>query len=132
MSSTNNKKELSQFEILVYFKNNLLAFLDDLIELLPNEGDLWILRVMFENQIPVEQSMKIFAERILPYKNMVLNKDERFFIECTDLFSGIKKDKVSYFKDLWQSQRLTNEDKKTLWDWFTLFLKLAIKYEQYL
>jgi hypothetical protein len=126
------KKEMTKLELMAFFQKNVIQFLDCLIELLPNEGDLIILRVMFENQIPVEQSMNIFSSRIIPYKMMVESRDERFFIECTDLFAGVKKEKVSYFKDLWQSNTLTNDDKNALWKWFQLFLKLALKYEKYM
>ena len=84
---------------------------------------------MFENQIPIENAMKIFSTRIIPYKDYIQNKDDRFFLECTDLFSGVRKDKVSYFKDLWQSNTLTVEDKATLWKWFALFLHLALKFQ---
>ena len=121
---------MSRLELLAAFKENIIKFLDALIELLPKEGDLIILRVMFDSQIPIESAIKIFSSRIIPYKDMVKNKDERFFIECTDLFNGIKKDKVSYFKDLWQSGTLTAQDKESLWKWFRLFLYYAIQYEK--
>ena len=121
----------NKFDCLKVFKESLIQFLDALMDLLPDEKDLIILRIMFENQIPIETAMTIFSSRIIPYRKMVEQKDERFFLECTDLFSGIKKDKVSYFKDLWQSNDLSIDDKKELWRWFTLFLKLALKYEAF-
>ena len=123
-------EKLSMIEILQYFKNNIIKFFDALIELLPKEGDLIILRVMFESQIPIENAIKLFASRIIPYQDMLRSKDERFFLECSDLFTGIRKDRVSYFKDLWASGSLTKEDKESLWKWFTLFLKLALEYER--
>jgi hypothetical protein len=119
----------NRFECLKFFKDKLILFLDCLMDLLPSEKDLVILRVLFENQIPMETAIQIFSSRIIPYRKMVEQRDERFFLECTDLFSGIKKDKVSYFKDLWQSDDLTEDDKVELWKWFNLFLKIALKYE---
>lgn len=121
----------NKIELLKMFKEKVIQFFDALIELLPDEGDFWMLRIMFEAQIPIESAIKMFSERITPYADMVKNKDERFFIECTDLFSGIRKDKVSYFKDLWTSGKLTNDDKEALWKWFKLFLHLANQYEKY-
>ncbi len=123
MSSLKNK-----VEVLNFFKQNLLKFLDALSALLPNEQDIIMLRVMFETHIPIESAMQTFSIRILPYREMVEKRDDRFFLECTDVFAGIRKDKVSYFKDLWQSPTLSAENRKTLWDWFTVFLKLAIRY----
>ena len=121
----------SKFDCLVVFKKNLIEFLDALMELLPQEKDLITLRVMFESKIPIEMAMDIFYQRIIPYRKMVEQKDERFFLEATDLFSGIQKNKVSYFKDLWQSSNLTDDDRQTLWRWFSLFLKIALKYETF-
>ena len=122
MSSMKNK-----VEILNFFKQNLLKFLDALSALLPNEQDIIMLRVMFETHIPIESAMQTFSIRILPYKDMVEKRDDRFFLECTDVFAGIRKDKVSYFKDLWPT--LSIENRKTLCDWFTVFLKLAMRYD---
>jgi hypothetical protein len=122
MSSLKNK-----VEVLNFFKQNLLKFLDALSTLLPNEQDIIMLRVMFETHIPIESAMQTFSIRILPYKEMVEKRDDRFFLECTDVFAGIRKDKVSYFKDLWQSN-LSQENRKTLWDWFTVFLRVAVRY----
>ena len=90
-----------------------------------------MLRIMFDSQIPIESAMKIFASRIIPYSDMVKNRDERFFIDCSDLFSGIRRDKVSYFKDLWLSGTLTPADKDSLWKWFRLFLWYALQFEKF-
>ena len=117
-------------DLLTLFKDHIIQFFDALLELLPKEQDLYMLRIMFESQIPIDSAMKIFASRIIPYGDMVKNKDERFFIECTDLFSGIRKDRVSYFKDLWTSGTLTVQDKESLWKWFRVFLHYALQYQK--
>ena len=117
-------------DLLTLFKDHIIQFFDALLELLPKEQDLYMLRIMFESQIPIDSAMKIFASRIIPYGDMVKNKDERFFIECTDLFSGIRKDRVSYFKDLWTSGTLTAQDKESLWKWFRVFLHYALQYQK--
>ena len=121
---------ITTIDVLKHFKTNIIKFFDALIELLPKEGDIIILRVMFDSQIPIENAMDIFSVRIMPYADMLRNKDERFFLEGTDLFSGVRRDKVSYFKDLWSSGTLTPEDKTQMWRWFSLFLHLAIQYKQ--
>jgi len=121
---------MSKFEILQVFHKNLLEFLDILIVKLPSEKDLVNLRVLFNNTIPIEKAMEIFSKRILPYESMVINKDERFFIDGTDLFEGVKSDKVHYFKNLWLSPTFTEDDKESLWKWFKVFLKLAQLYSK--
>ena len=121
---------MSKFEILQVFHKNLLEFLDILIVKLPSEKDLVNLRVLFNNTIPIEKAMEIFSKRILPYESMVINKDERFFLDGTDLFEGVKSDKVHYFKNLWLSPTFTEDDKESLWKWFKVFLKLAQLYSK--
>jgi hypothetical protein len=120
----------TRFELLKIFQENLIKFIDEIIELLPptSKGDIIMLRILFIDSFPMEDAMKIFSERILPHTKMVLERDENFFLNCEDLFAGIKKDKVSYFKDLWLSKELDDENKEIIWDWFTYFLKLAQKY----
>jgi hypothetical protein len=120
---------LNKVDILKLFKTNLIKFLDALIEQMPSEGDLIFLRIMFDSQIPMEEAISIFCERIMPYQEMVKTKDDRFFLEGTDLFSGLQKEKVSYFKDLWLSPQFTSEDKDEIWKWFRLFLNIAIKWQ---
>jgi len=127
MSSIQN---MTLVELLKAFKNHLIAFVEDVMRLLPNEADLYQLRITFAYHLPMETALKILASRILPYTDLVKSKDEKFFIECTDIFSGIQQDKVSYFKDLWMSGTLTDEDKEQLWKWFKLFLYYAIQYNK--
>ena len=75
--------------------------------------------------------MKIFSDRIIPYVDMIKARDERFFLESTDLFEGIANDKVNYFRNIWLSPNLNQEDKDNLWKWFRLFSNLAVKYSQF-
>ncbi len=60
-------KQLSKIEILKIFKEKIIQFFDALIELLPKEGDLIMLRVMFDSQIPIENAIKMFGSRIIPH-----------------------------------------------------------------
>ena len=119
---------MQKVEILKIFKTNLIKFFDALLEQIPNEPDLIILR-MGCDQVAIDTVLDMFAQRIIPYKDMVLYRDERFFMECTDIFSGMQKDKVSYFKNLWSSPQFNSEDKDEIWRWFKLFLQLALKWE---
>jgi ubiquitin len=122
---------LSKTELLIMFRKNLLDFLSNLIEQFPKEGDFVLLKILLSDQIPIEEAMKIFSERILPYVDMIKNKDERFFLESTDLFEGVANDKVNYFRNIWLSPSLNQDDKDNLWKWFRLFANLAVKYNQF-
>lgn len=120
---------LSKFQILALFKDNLIKFLDALIEKLPQERELITMRVLFSDQIPIETAMERFSSRIIPYEDLINNNNESFIINNNnDLFSGITSSKVSYMKKLWSSSSFTQEDKEELWKWFKMFLKLAKLY----
>ncbi len=118
---------MDKFELLRLFKDNLVKFMTALSERY-DEPDFHLLRIFFSVEIPIEEAMITFCERILPHAKMVENKDEKFFLECTDIFEGIQRDKVHYFKNLWLSNDLDADDRENLWKWFKLFLKLAQKY----
>ena len=121
-------QELSRLDILKLFKTNLIKFLDALIEQFPSEGDLAVLRVFLSEQIPIEDVLIVFSNRLLPYKQMIINKDEKFFIEGDDVFKGVSSDTVSYCKNIWLSEKITGDDKEQIWKWFKLFVNLSEKY----
>ena len=123
-----NKAELGRL-----FKDRLEAFLNVLIDQFPKEKDLVIFQLAVRgNMLDMEDALKGFARVILPHKDMVLNKDEEFFLtKCASLVSGtdIKSDQVDHFKRIWTSNTLTEEDRENLWKWFRLFLKIATEYD---
>ena len=123
-----NKAELGRL-----FKDRLEAFLNVLIDQFPKEKDLVIFQLAVRgNMLDMEDALKGFARVILPHKDMVLNKDEQFFLtKCTSLVSGtdVKSDQVDHFKRIWTSNTLTEEDRENLWKWFRLFLKIATEYD---
>ena len=121
-------QELSRLDILKLFKTNLIKFLDALIEQFPSEGDLAVLRVFLSEQIPIEDVLIVFSNRLLPYKQMIINKDEKFFVEGDDVFKGVSSDTVSYCKNIWLSEKITVEDKEQIWKWFKLVVNLSEKY----
>jgi len=118
---------LTKFEILKLFREKLIDFLDALVEKFPKEKDFINIRILITD-IPIDVIIYKLSERILPFENMILNEDEKYLLECSDLFEGIKGDKVHYFKNLWSSEDFTLEDKKELWKWFKVFLKLSKLY----
>jgi len=123
---------LGKLEILQLFKQNIEAFLNSLVELFPDESDLIVLRIFFENQIPIEEILDRFGKKIIPLKDMIKTRNEQFFLNETDIFSGLNKDdKVIRWKNLWRSKTLSQEDKDVIWQWFDLFLGLAEMYQEH-
>jgi hypothetical protein len=120
--------KLSRLDVMKLFKTKIVEFLDALIEQFPHEGDFIILRVFLAEQIPIQDVVEVFARRIIPFSDIVRKKDEKFFLECEDVFKGLGKDKVSYFKNIWTSGNLDEDDKENIWKWFHLFLSLSENY----
>ena len=123
----------SQAEVLSEFKRNLISFMDELIDQFPEEGDLVILRVFLNDQIPIKKVMDIFIHNITKDSNalrlMVRDRNEAFFLE-NNVFqmSQDKADRLNHFKNLWRSNCLDNEDKRIVWSWVDTFVYLADKY----
>jgi hypothetical protein len=124
---------MSKIELLRLFKENLSGFLETLTEQFPKENDFKILKIIVRDQMPVEESLKIFSKTILPYSQMVLSKDDTFFLEkCGSILGGfdVNSNKVDHFKRIWTSGQLDDEDKENLWMWFKLFLNIAEQYSK--
>lgn len=120
---------MSQLELLIRLKEQLVFFLDELIELLPQEPDLVIVRIFLKDKIPIEEVMKYIKAELVPLKPLVESKDDKFFMENNILFETLDDRKVNHFKRLWTNGSLDNEDKDTIWRWFRGFIFLAEKYK---
>ena len=118
-------------QILTEFKNGLITFFDELIDVFPSEGDLVMIRIFLKDQIPIEDVINIFNNVInkddQKFKNMIKERNENFFLE-SNIFDSISKTKVLHFKKLWRSGVLDKEDKQTIWKWVDSFVYLGEKY----
>jgi hypothetical protein len=119
---------MSQIELLIQLKDNLIFFLDELIELLPQEPDLVIVRIFLKDKIPIADVMTYIQRELVPLKPLVDSKDDSFFIDNNILFETLDERKVNHFKKIWTNGSLDKEDKATIWRWFKSFIFLAEKY----
>lgn len=121
-------------QILTEFKNGLITFFDELIDVFPSEGDLVMIRIFLKDQIPIEDVINIFNNIInkddQKFKNMIKERNENFFLE-SNIFDSISKTKVLHFKKLWRSGILDKEDKQTIWKWVESFVYLGEKYMKF-
>jgi hypothetical protein len=122
---------MSEIEILTEFKNGLISFFDELIDVFPTEGDLIMIRIFLKDQIPISDVIAIFINSLnkddQKFKKMIKDRNESFFLE-TSIFDSISKTKVVHFKKLWRSGRLEDDDKEIIWKWIDSFVYLADKY----
>ena len=117
-----------QVELLVLFKKTMIEFLDELIEQFDQEGDLIVLRFFLSEQIPLETILLQFNNYVYPMKDMIKNRDEKFFLERDNIFGASPKDKVIHFKDLYL--KMSPDDRFTLWTWFDTFIMISDKYKK--
>jgi hypothetical protein len=116
-----------QIKTLTSFQNSLVTFFDELIEMFPNEADFVSIRIMIKDRIPITQVADFFCNKILPEKELVKNRDDRFFTERDTIFS-LGPMKSNNFKNLWLSDKLGKDDRMTIWKWLDVFVFLSEKY----
>jgi len=121
---------MTKTEIMKHFRENLIIFVDALVEKFPQEYDLHLLRLVIEDA-PIEPIIIDFGQIIIPYADMVHARNDAFFLEkCQSLLKGIVPDTVEldHFKRIWLSSEFSQDDRVQLWRWFKLFLTLAQKF----
>lgn len=122
---------MSETQILIEFKNNLISFFDELIEQFPMEGDLIMVRVFLKDQIPIKDAMDEFILKITynnnELKKMIKERNEGFFLD-NNIFDNLGKDKINHFARLWKSGALDQTDKNIIWKWVDSFVFYADKY----
>jgi len=110
------------------FKTQLVAFLDDLIQLLPTEQEIVASKVLIDTEtIPISLIVEYFVEKLIPFKSMILERNESFFLDNNFLFEDLELGKVNYFRQLWLYS-VDDENKNILWAWFDTFIKLSERY----
>lgn len=119
---------MSKILLLTQLKEQLIVFFDELIELLPSENDLVIIRIFIKDKIPITDIMNYVIHKLIPLKPLVKAEDDKFFLDNNILFEQIDQNKVNHFKRLWNSNALDKDDRKTIWKWFATFIYLAEKY----
>lgn len=120
----------SVLSILERFKNGYMQFIDELLEIFPEETDLIIIRVFFEDQVPVALVADNFISHVLPHKEIITKRNENFFLENNHMFGMLDGGKVMHFKKLWTSERLDKDDKDAIWKWFDTFCILVSAYQK--
>lgn len=120
-------EESDKIRIMKEFRDQLVMFLDEIIEQFPTECDFVLIRMFIKDQIPIHDVLGRFIRDILPLQDYVEKRDESFFLENTILYTGgnISSDKINHFQTLWQSDKLEEDDKEIIWTWMNCFIKIA-------
>lgn len=119
-----------RIKVIEVFKNNLVNFIEILIEQFPTETDLIIIRTFFLEMCSSVDIINYFSNKLLndKVKTMIEKQNDQFFIENDTLFSDIKnKQKVFHFKNVWLTA--TDNQKKSIWQWFNKLVRIAEIYK---
>lgn len=122
--------ESEKLTLMKDFREQLVNFLDEIIEQFPMESDFVLIRMFIKDQVPVHDVLGRFIKDILPLKDFVKRRDESFFLDNQILYidGNINEDRIDHFKNLWKSDSLDADDKDTIWKWMDCFIKIANKY----
>lgn len=120
-------EESNKLTLMQKFRDQLVTFLDEIIDQFPTECDFVLIRMFIKDQIPVHDILGRFIRDILPLKEHVEKREETFFLNNTLLYTGgnISDEKINHFQELWQSDKLDSEDRETIWTWMECFIKIS-------
>jgi hypothetical protein len=126
----NKSDESIKMQLMYEFRNQLVNFLDELIEQFPEESDLYIIRIFLKDQIPVYDVLGRYIRDLLPLKKIVDERDEKFFLQNDVLYeqSGVALNKVNNFRQLWSSDKLDDNDREVIWQWMDLLNNIGGQY----
>lgn len=117
--------------ILKDLRDNLIIFLDELIEIVPSEANFVIIRVFVKDEAPMIDIVNFIIQKIFPIRDKVKRRDESFFLDNDILFAFLNRIKSTsnpdHFKNIWNNI-FTEDDKATTWLWFDQFIRLTDKY----
>lgn len=120
-------EESNKLILMQKFRDQLVTFLDEIIDQFPTECDFVLIRMFIKDQIPVHDILGRFIRDILPLKEHVEKREETFFLNNTLLYTGgnISDEKINHFQELWQSDKLDADDRETIWTWMECFIKIS-------
>ncbi len=122
-------KMASPVDIANKFKNNLVKFIDELIEMFPEETQFVTFRLMVKDQIPIGMIMDHFVNNVLPVKDSVKKRDDRIFTDSNVLSMGLDSDDANLFRRIWVSSKLDKDDRAVIWKWIDAFITMADQYK---
>ena len=125
---------MSELQLLQTFKNQIINFLDELIQQFPNQAEFVIIRVFVKDQIPLADVLGRFIKECIDFHDQVKQKDEKFFLESDIIVNALGGnqmglDVMDKLRELWRSDSLDQEDRDMVWRWLDLFFNIAQKYK---
>lgn len=121
----------NKIKIVQIFHNNLVEFIESLIEQFPAESDLVLVKTFLQQFCAPSEIITYFCKALLtPEVSVMIDKgDENFFLKNDSLFSDIpNQQKVFHFKTLYKTSN--PQQKEMMWAWIKKFKRIAELYQQ--
>lgn len=114
-------------------KKQVVRFLDELIEQFPYEPNFVLVRIWIKDQLSVEKFMQVAIVDLYPskkYANEYCEINNKKVMELLDnLMSRGWKGSKPIFQKMYDES--DEDDRKVLWQWFRLFIKLIDNHVKY-
>ena len=121
----------TEYSYQVTFKEKMVEFLDELIDLFPQEASFYLIRVFVKDKIPLDAVIGRFMSDCLKYYDYVEQRNDKLFLNTSFMYRSygdeFGNDQIDRFKDIWLRE-LDKYNKEQIWQWMTLFFKLSMNY----
>jgi len=117
-----------RFVYLSALRRDLVAFIDELIQMLPNDKQLIIMRE-FAKIVIIADVADYIVQNIVPLEPKVVARDDKYFLTNAIMFEKLqdRESQVNHFKTLWETNA-DDENKEVIWQWLEHFIQIAKKY----
>lgn len=94
------------------------------------KGDMIVCKFFFE-RMHSERIMYHIIDKVLPWKKKIMKRDEDFFASNKAIFAGLPDDRISHYGTLINDhERVSQDDRNVIWDYFEVMIKIAEKYKK--
>ena len=84
----------------------------------------------FITKMQPSDAMNHIIDKVLPFSNYIKTRSDNFFYKNKNIFGKLPEDKVNYFSDLWKNNKLKQEDKDEIWEYFEAFIGFAERFKK--
>jgi hypothetical protein len=133
-------------ELEADLKDLVLEFLDSLHASLPDEDDIFALRIYYDLKKDPHSIMMDFIKQMMPQEKYIKARDDTYFKTNGAIFANIgkkdsddgvtqaKKDKLRqekmyHFSRLWDTGVIDSKSKESIWMYFDTFIALVKRYQ---
>ena len=121
-----------ELKYLITFKEQMLLFIEELIEMFDTEPSFILIRIFVSDKIPTKDVIGRFMKECLPYYKYVKDRNSEFFVYSDFIYEqyveDVGDDALKNFRTLWESEVMTDEIKDIVWQWLDFFIELSLKY----